>query len=313
MNWINGFEIMCYILTAVFIADIVRRKSSDEFWLFVSAAFAGFALELLAVWATDIYHYSPDFYISIGFRPYQFPLFGGLMWGGLTVYSLRIAKKLGMSPVMIALISGWLIVTMDLLLDVAAIRLNGGFWVWDGRDINLTIDHHMFMSVIWVNFLGYLFETPAIIYFTLRGREKHGQDTAGRRLIRSLIIGLLGIAFVGAASGASLLLNSITDEWFASIAFIILWVYIAVRLVRRLVELKSNIETPASWDWCLLIYWLCMYIFCLAALKSLGISAERPLYYSAGIIFMLLTAFLSVLSGAQGCERIVKEVHYAGN
>ena len=294
---------MCYILTAVFIADIVRRRNSDEFWLFVSAAFAGFALELLAVWVTDIYHYSPDFYISIGFRPYQFPFFGGLMWGGLTVYSLRIAEKLKMDRIMTALISGWLIVTMDLLLDVAAIRLNGGFWVWDGRDINLTIDHHMFMSVIWVNFLGYLFETPAIIYFTLKGREKHGQDTAGRRLIHSLIIGLLGIAFVGAASGASLLLNSVTDEWFACIAFLLLWTYLAARLTCSLLQIKPRIEVPASWDWCLLIYWLFMYIFCLAALKSLGISAERPLYYAAGIIFMILTAFLAVLSEAPSCEQ----------
>ena len=96
---------------------------------------------------TGIYHYSPDFYISIGFAPYQFPFFGGLMWGGLTVCALRIAEKLGFGKWMTALVSGWLIVTMDLLPDVAAIRLSGGFWVWDGREITLDVTHHMFMSV----------------------------------------------------------------------------------------------------------------------------------------------------------------------
>lgn len=133
MNWINGFELLCYAITALFFADMIRRKSTEELWLFLSAALAGFALELLAVRVTDIYHYSRDFYISIGFRPYQFPFFGGLMWGGLTVYSLRIARRLGLSPLLTALAGEWLTVTMDIFLDVAAIRLNGGFWVWDGR------------------------------------------------------------------------------------------------------------------------------------------------------------------------------------
>lgn len=179
MNWINGFEIMCYVLTAMFLADIIRRINWREFWLFLSAAFAGFALELLAVRVTDIYHYSQGFYISIGFKPYQFPFFGGLMWGGLTVYALRIARKLGMNRLMTALAGGWLIVTMDLFLDVAAIRLNGGFWVWDGREITLDITHHMFMSVIWVNFLGYLFETPAVLFFYLRSEEKRKNYSFG--------------------------------------------------------------------------------------------------------------------------------------
>ena len=141
MNWINAFELLCYAITLMFLVDIVRRKSREEFWLFVSAALAGFALELLAVRVTDIYHYSQDFYISIGFKPYQFPFFGGLMWGGLSVYALRIAKRLNLSPLLTALVGGWLIVSMDLLLDVAAIRLNGGFWVWDGREITLDITH----------------------------------------------------------------------------------------------------------------------------------------------------------------------------
>ena len=157
MNWINAFELLCYAITAMFLWDVIRKKNREELWLFISAAIAGFALELLAVRVTDIYHYSPDFYISIGFRPYQFPFFGGLMWGGLTVYGLRIARRLKLNDFMTALVTGWLIVTMDILLDVAAIRLDDGFWVWDGREITMEITHHMFMSVIWVNFLGYMF------------------------------------------------------------------------------------------------------------------------------------------------------------
>ena len=114
---------------------------------------------------------------------------------------------------------------MDILLDVAAIRLSGGFWVWDGREITLDVTHHMFMSVIWVNFLGYLFETPAVVLLTLLARDRK-EDGTVRKALLTVGIGLAGVAIVGAASGLSLLLNSVTDEWFACIAFLLLWVFI---------------------------------------------------------------------------------------
>ena len=116
MNWINGFELLCYGITLLFLVDVIRRKNREELLLFLSAALAGFALELLAVRVTDIYHYSKDFYISIGFRPWQFPFFGGLMWGGLTVYALRLARRFGLSPLWTALIGGWLIAVVMMVI-----------------------------------------------------------------------------------------------------------------------------------------------------------------------------------------------------
>ena len=295
MNWINAFELLCYAITLIFLADIIRKKSREEFWLFVSATVAGFALELLAIRVTDIYHYSKDFYISIGFRPYQFPFFGGLMWGGLTVYALRIARRLNLSPLLTALASGWLIVTMDLFLDVAAIRLNGGFWVWDGREITLEITHHMFMSVIWVNFLGYMFETPALVFISLRTAKKREALPAWKQLPASVGIGLAGVAFVGAASGLSLLLNSVTDEWFACIAFIFLWIAVLSAILRAIVKNRLRFEQPAMWDLPLLIYWLAMYTFCAAALAHFGIAAEKPIYYIAGLVLGAGTLLLGAV------------------
>ena len=295
MNWINAFEIICYLITALFLADVLRKKSWGEFWLFISAALAGFALELLAVRVTDIYHYSPNFYINIGFNPYQFPLFGGLMWGGLTVYALRIAKRLNLSPILTALVGGWLIVTMDLLLDVAAIRLNGGLWVWDGREITLEITHHMYMSVIWVNFLGYMFETPAMIYIGLRTEEKRRTLPVWKQFLAVIGIGAAGVAFVGAASGLSLLLNSITDEWFACIAFVIIWIMVLVIIIRAVIQNKLWLQSPAEWDISLLLYWLAMYGFCIAALLHLGIAAEKPLYCLIGVVFCAGTLLLGMM------------------
>lgn len=286
MNWINSFEILCYLITAALLADIIRKKSWGEFRLFLSAALAGFILELLAVRVTGIYHYSSEFYISIGVAPYQFPFFGGLMWGGLTVCALRTSQKLGFGKLMTAFVTGWLIVSMDILLDVAAIRLDGGFWVWEGREITLAVTHHMFMSVIWVNFLGYLFETPAVVYLTLRSWETDN-GSAGRKILRTIGIGLAGVAIVGAASGLSLLLNRITDEWFACIAFVLLWSYILIRLIFRIVSRHRDYSLAGDKDWALLVFWCAMYGYCLMSLWSLKILQTVPWY---GIIAVLLAA-----------------------
>ncbi|WP_297688597.1 carotenoid biosynthesis protein [uncultured Anaerococcus sp.] len=292
MNWTNSFELICYFIVSILLVDIIKNKSYRELGLLISGALAGFALELLAVRLTDIYHYSNDFYISIGYTPYQFPFFGGLMWGGISVVALRIARKFSLSNIMTALLSGWLIVSMDLLLDVVAIRLDGGFWVWDGRPINLDINHHMFMSVIWVNFLGYMFEVPSIIYLTLKSWEKD-HDEEKVRVLRSILIGLGGVAFVGVCSYISLLLNKITDEWFAYLAFLAIWIFVLMKLLAYLMNKRKDIIISHKKDWTVIIFWFCIYIYCIGGLFKLGIIKDLPLYGIFALLLFILTMVLA--------------------
>lgn len=292
MNWTNSFELICYFIVSILLVDIIKNKSYRELGLLISGALAGFTLELLAVRLTDIYHYSNDFYISIGYTPYQFPFFGGLMWGGISVVALRIAKKFSLSNIMAALLSGWLIVSMDLLLDVVAIRLDGGFWVWDGRPINLDINHHMFMSVIWVNFLGYMFEVPSIIYMTLKSWEKD-HDEEKVRVLRSILIGLGGVAFVGVCSYISLLLNKSTDEWFAYLAFLTIWIFVLMKLLAYLINKRKDIIISHKKDWTVIIFWFCIYTYCIGGLFKLGIINDLPLYGLFSLLLFILTMVLA--------------------
>lgn len=294
MNWINSFEIMCYVIVAILLYDILKNKNYKELGLLISGAIAGFSLELLAVRLTDIYHYNDDFFISVGFSPYQFPFFGGLMWGGITVYALRIARKFSLKKLMTALLTGWLIVSMDLLLDVVAIRLDGGFWVWDGRPINLIINHHMFMSVIWVNFLGYMFEVPAIVYMTLKSWENCDRKLK-LNIGKSLLIGLGGVAFVGICSYISLFLDKITDEWFSFIAFVILWAYIFIRLISYLIKNRNLIRISRIKDYPLLTFWFAIYAYCITGLIKLEIIQARPLYGIFSGFLFILTIFLGLI------------------
>lgn len=294
MNWINTFEILCYIIVGILIIDIFKKENHIELGLLISGAIAGFSLELLAIRFTDIYHYSKDFYISIGFRPYQFPFFGGLMWGGISVCALRIARKFNFDKLRTALVGGFLVVTMDLLLDVVAIRLNGGFWVWDGRPITLDINHHMFMSVIWVNFLGYMFEVPAILYMSLKYWEKDGFQNKVN-LLKSILVGFAGVLFVGVCSGISLFLNKITDEWFAFLAFIILWLYILFVIIKSLINNRRYLTLSGKKDWTIIIFFGSLYIYCLLALVSLDIVRLKSIYGSFVVLISLFSLFLSLV------------------
>lgn len=294
MNWINAFEIICYIIVCIFLIDVIKKKTWNELYMLISAAIAGFSLELLAVRLTDIYHYSNLYYIMIGVEPYQFPFFGGLMWGAVAVCAYRLAKKFKLSPLMTALLSGFFVVSMDLFLDVAAIRLSGGFWVWDGREINLLINHHTFMSVIWVNFLGYMFETPSIIYYSEAYWRRNEKSTI-KNVIAAIVIGLMSVTTVGVLSFISLKLNAISGEWFSCIAFVILWLYIFIRLIREIVlrgkEVKIKLDDPA-----LTIFWFAIYAYCLAGLAYLGVLSAMPVYAVFGGVLFIGTILLSVIN-----------------
>lgn len=294
MSWIHVFELMCYAIVAIMLVDLIRKKDYNSLFTFGSAALVGFVMELLAVAVTDIYYYNPAFLLNLGFEPKQFPVFGGFMWGGLTVYGIKLAQKLKWDKKWTALAAGMFIVTMDILLDVVAIRLDGGFWIWVGKEISLTIDQHTFMSVIWVNFLGYMIETPTVVWLTLRKREKCDELDWKKQILHMFLIALKAIGITAAGSLIALGLNAVTNDWFACIAFSLLWIVLAVIMVRRSVSLRLKPASPKHWSWSMLIFWAAMYSYCLIALFGLGIHVAAPWFPVVGILFASATLYISV-------------------
>ena len=294
MSWINAFELMCYIIVAIMLVDLIRKKDYDALFTFGAAALVGFFMELAAVAVTDIYYYNDGFWLSLGKVPKQFPLFGGFMWGGLTVYGIRLAKKLCFGNRMTAFSAGFFIVTMDILLDVVAIRLDGGFWVWVGNPINTEITQHAFLSVIWVNFLGYMFETPAVVLLTQLKCNKVKPTEWGKQTLGMFFVAIGAIIVTAAGSLASLGLNAITDDWFACIAFSVLWTAVASLIIRRAIKMKLRPENPKKWDVPMLIFWLAMYGYCLVAFGHLGLIAALPWFFAVGILFTAGTAYIAI-------------------
>lgn len=295
MNWLNAFELMCYTIVAIMLIDLIRKKDYNSLFTFGSAALVGFIMELLAVAVTDIYYYNPGFWLNLGAEPKQFPVFGGFMWGGLTVYGIKLAKRLNLNHVLTALCAGMFIVTMDILLDVVAIRLDGGFWTWVGKPINTVIDQHTFMSVIWVNFLGYMIETPTVVLLTLKKREKVAEKDWKRQTISMFLIAFGAIVVTASGSLIALGLNALTNDWFACIAFVVLWVTLVVILVKHVFKQKPRIAKPKRWDVPMIIFWTAMYAYCLVAIVALGFAESCLWFVVMGLVFAGVTLVCAML------------------
>ena len=294
MSWINIFEVMCYIIVAAMLVDLIRKKDYDSLFTFGAAALVGYFMELAAVAVTDIYYYNPQFWLNLGWEPKQFPVFGGLMWGGLTVYGIKLAKKLHFGKIMTALCAGMFIVTMDILLDVVAIRLDGGFWTWVGNPINTAISQHTFLSVIWVNFLGYMIETPTVVLLTQLKCKKVKSDAFGKQTLGMFSIALGSIVVTAVGSLIALVLNALTDDWFACIAFSILWLFMVAAMLRQAVRIKLMPVAFKKWDIPMLIFWLAMYAYCLAGMIALGLFKEIPWFGGLGILFVSATFYAGI-------------------
>ena len=303
MTWINAFELMCYVIVAIMLVDLIQKKDYDALFTFGAAALVGFFMELAAVSVTDIYYYNDSFWLSLGKVPKQFPLFGGFMWGGLTVYGIRLAKKLNFGKWMTAFAAGFFIVTMDILLDVVAIRLDGGFWVWVGNPINTEITQHTFLSVIWVNFLGYMFETPAVVLLTQLKCKKVKPTEWGKQTLGMFLIAIGAIIVTAVGSLASLGFNAITDDWFACIAFSLLWLAVAVLIIRQAIKIGLRPLCPKKWDVPMLIFWLAMYGYCLIALGYLGLIAALPWLFVIGILFTAATVYVAISNNKKECAK----------
>ncbi len=294
MNWINAFELMCYIIVTIMLVDLIRKKDYNSLFTFGAAALVGFTMELLAVAVTGIYYYNPGFWLNLGSVPRQFPVFGGLMWGGLTVYGIKLAKKLCFGKFLTALCAGFFIVTMDILLDVVAIRLDGGFWTWVGKPISTGITQSTFMSIIWVNFLGYMIETPAVVWLTLKKNETVIEKDLIKQTISMLLIALGAIMITIIGSLSALGLNALTNDWFSCTAFLLIWVATAIAIARQTVRLGIKPLPFGKWDIPMLIFWAAMYLYSIIAIFYLDIHVEQPWFPSVGVVFALFTFMFCV-------------------
>ncbi|SHJ62323.1 carotenoid biosynthesis protein [Parasporobacterium paucivorans] len=291
MTWMNWYEIICYLLVAIFLFDSIKRKDKKSLYAFGSAALVGFTLELFSVNFTGGYYYNNDFLMVIGSKPHHFPIFGGLMWGALASYSIRIAKKFKFNKLITSFFAGMLIVSWDIILDVIAIRLE--FWTWVGKTIDLTVTNYSFMGVSWGNFLGYMIMVPGVSYFILRTQEHVDENDTKKQLLHMIINWLIGAVIAIGGTLLAILLNKVTCSLSSMILFLLVWVVMVVIIAKKVIT--SKIRIAKKKDYPIMIFWLGNYVFVLYALLYLNIQATHLWLLIVGIAFMLITILFCLL------------------
>ncbi|MHA1563607.1 MAG: carotenoid biosynthesis protein [Promethearchaeota archaeon] len=98
-----------------------------------------FAVEYLNIAISDGYHYHTDFLLQFGNPPTNVPIVIGLAWGMLLMTAQDVSQRLKLPLRVRIFFEAAFVVSMDIILDVVAIRLEGGFWVWDNVTTDLTI------------------------------------------------------------------------------------------------------------------------------------------------------------------------------
>ena len=79
-----------------------------------------------------------DFLIQVG-GAHNIPIVIGLAWGMLLTSAREITRNYSIPKAIKALFEAIFVVSVDLFLDVVAVRLEGGFWTWIGVPLTAEI------------------------------------------------------------------------------------------------------------------------------------------------------------------------------
>lgn len=300
MNWINWFELLEFGVAIIGLSDLVSHSDWRSIYLVGAGLIVGNASELFVVGTSHLYHYNEGFVLAIGKRPYHFPLFGGFAWGLSAAYALKIARKFQFNRIITALLSGWVIVTTDLICDVIAIRLDGGFWTWANVPVTLAISKEAFMGVPWGNFLGYLVMIPTVVWLFLWSQQRTNEDDHGRQVVYMVAIAVVGGVIAMAGNFAAYKVNLEMNSCFTVAAFVILWSTLAIMMVSKAVKEKARLSDFRQWNMPMLIFWAAQYIFNLTAVIHLGIHVECMWYLILGILLLAATVFACLMEPLRG-------------
>lgn len=296
MNWIVLFELVCYAIFIMAIICFIKQKDYRSLFTVGAGSLVGIFVELFLVTFNGAYSYSNDYLLVLGSSPNHFPVCGAVMWGALLAYSIKIAKKFKFNKPITSLIAGILIVSMDISLDVIAVRLNGGFWIWEGSPIDLSISSQGLMGVAWGNYLGYLIMVPVAAYLTLRAQERIGATDFKKQTLYMFVNFVCSLVITMVGSSMALWLDDITNGWFAFILFPSVWIGMAVVIGLRAYKGKAKLAKIKDWDWPMVIFWTAQHVYNLSAVVYLNIQATHMWFLILGILCMVGTVLACIMA-----------------
>ena len=292
MNWLNLFELICYAVGSFGIIYSLKNKDYRTLFSFGAGALFGYSLELFSVNVWDTYYYNPQFWLNIGKEPGQFPIFGGIMWGLLIAYSIKVAHKFNLTKFQASLFAGLLVIGWDLVLDVVAVRLDGGFWTWVGVPIDLTITQFSFLGINWGNYAGYFFIVPPLAWLTFQTWDKVVENDIKNQFIHMLRNYLLCMVFFILAMVTVGILSNFTHGYSTIVLFLTLFLGTLIAVFRHL--MRTRLILSKHQDIGMIVFWIVLYLYTLGAMIHLDLHTKTWWLFAYCIVAMLATLYVSL-------------------
>lgn len=133
----------------------IKRKQWFDCFVLGSTALFGILLEFGSILAYDYYRYNGDFLLQIGQPPVNVPVCIGVGWAMILYAIMGLAEHLHVEPKFQPFFNATFAVLMvDAILDVVAVRFDGGFWTWDYALEN-GISASTYFGIPYSNFYGW--------------------------------------------------------------------------------------------------------------------------------------------------------------
>ncbi len=288
-SWILAFEIPVTLLFLFAAGMLIKgkdfRRLSDLFTAFVF----GVTLEYFNILLTAGYNYHTGFLLQVGSPPYNVPINIGLAWGMLLLTAQDVSGRLKFPLRVRIFFEAAFVVSIDLMLDVVAIRLEGGFWVWSGVVTDLTITNTTFFGVGWINFIGWYFVIFFVSLFLHIVNAKIKPGSWKWQIAKVLIIPV--VSYIGLL-GALTAVHFVFPGYWRAVFLTLYFASIAITLIYVLRNRPITVEKTRSLF--PLSFILFSYLFSVVAMVALGLATEVFWFFAVGLLLFGSTMCLLV-------------------
>lgn len=277
--WTYFFELSIVIFFLGLVIYLLQKNEYRKLSTLIAGALFGVLLEFLHVYIGGAYGYSREFILQVGNYPANIPIVIGLAWGILLQTSHEISDCYDFPIIIRTLFESIFVVSIDLFLDVVAVRLDGGFWTWKNEVLNLSITSRTFFGVPWGNFYGWFF----VIFFMSLSLHLIDKRQANDKIVPLTIRVILSVILAESFLFSSLLLTIPLGElvwlvflvqYFGSIIVVVAY------SIRNKISKIHQLETFFP-----LLFYFFFYGFCISTMIFLGLAIAIPFFFILNIAY----------------------------
>ena len=280
--WTYFFELSIVIFFLGSVILLLQKNEYRKLSTLIAGALFGVLLEFLHVYIGGSYGYSREFILQVGNYPANIPIVIGLAWGMLLQTSHEISDCYDFPIIIRTLFESFFVVSIDLFLDIVAVRLDGGFWTWKNDVMNLSITSRALFGVPWGNFYGWFF----VIFYMSLSLHLIDKRQANDKIVPLTIRVILSVILAESFLFGSLLLTIPLGEL---VWLIFLMQYLGSIIVIVAYSIRNKISKIHRLETLFpLLFYFFFYGFCISTMIFLELAIKIPLYFILNIAYAVI-------------------------